>query len=217
MDGTIIRRLLSHIMKEDIKIDEDADSVSRCRKGDTEAFEDIVRKYQKKMFNISYRITGDYHDAAEAVQDAFVSAYRNIRRFSGRSKFSTWLYTITVNMSRNRLKQVRTRESREPSSIDDPVDTDNGHMQREYASSDLSVLDRLEKHEIERKVQGCISALDGEFREVIVLRDIQGFSYDEIGDMLEIAEGTVKSRLFRARDAVRKCLKKLMGEVQHGM
>ena len=200
-------------MKEDIKKDDDFENVSRCQRGDVDAFEEIVRKYQTKMFNISYRVTGDYNDAAEVVQDAFVSAYRSIKSFRGKAKFSTWLYTIVVNLSRNRLKQVKSRALKERYSINDPVDTDNGHMQMEYASSDLSVLDRLEKRDVEQRVQGCINALDGEFREVIVLRDIQGFSYDEIGDMLEIAEGTVKSRLHRARDSIRKCLKKFIGDL----
>ena len=200
-------------MKEDIKKDDDFENVSRCQRGDVDAFEEIVRKYQTKMFNISYRVTGDYNDAAEVVQDAFVSAYRSIKSFRGKSKFSTWLYTIVVNLSRNRLKQVKSRALKERYSINDPVDTDNGYIQMEYASSDLSVLDRLEKRDVEQRVQGCINALDGEFREVIVLRDIQGFSYDEICDMLEIAEGTVKSRLHRARDSVKKCLKNFIGDL----
>ena len=98
-------------------------------------------------------------------------------------------------------------------SINDPVDTAGGQLQREHASPDLSVLDKLEKREVEQRIQGCINALDNEFKEVIVLRDIQGFSYDEISDMLEIAGGTVKSRLHRARESVRSCLKKFIGDM----
>ena len=198
---------------ENKNIDPDSENVLRCQEDDAGAFEEIVRKYQKKMFNISYRITGDYNEAAEVTQDAFVSAYRNIKNFKGKSRFSTWLYAIVVNLSRNRLKQIRTRALKEQFSINDPVDTAGGQVQREYASPDLSVLDKLEKREVEQRVQGCINALDNEFKEVIVLRDIQGFSYDEISDMLEIAGGTVKSRLHRARESVRSCLKKFIGDM----
>ncbi len=203
--------------REHKNIDDDLGNVLRCQEGDVDAFEEIVRKYQKKMFNISYRITGDYNDAAEVAQDAFVSAYRNIKSFKGKSKFSTWLSAIVVNLSRNRLKQARARALRERFSINGPLDADCGQTEKEYASSDLSVLDKLERREVQLRVQGCINALDDEFKEVVVLRDIQGFSYDEISDMLEIAGGTVKSRLHRARDYIKNCLKKFVGDLQHGM
>jgi RNA polymerase sigma-70 factor (ECF subfamily) len=181
--------------------------------GDVDAFEEIVMKYQKRMFNISYRMLGDYNEAAEAVQDAFVSVFRNIKGFRGESGLFTWISAIVVNMSRNRLRQMRKRAFREELSVDDPVDTDCGQIIKEPVSDDLSVLDKLEKREMQQKVEGCINGLDSEFREVIVLRDIQGFSYEEISDMLNIAVGTVKSRLHRARIAVKNCLRKFIGEL----
>jgi RNA polymerase sigma-70 factor (ECF subfamily) len=188
--------------------DADAELVHRCQKNDVDAFEEIVR-----MFNISFRMTGDYHETAEVVQDAFVSAYRNIRNFKGRSKFSTWLYSIVINLSKNRLNQMRTKAFREQFSLDDPVETEDGYVRSEPVSGGLSVLERLEKAEIARKVQGCIGTLENDFREVIVLRDIQGFSYDEISDILKIARGTVKSRIHRAREFVKNCLKKFIGDM----
>ncbi len=192
--------------------DEDHEIIARCQKGDVEAFEEIVMKYQNKMFNIAYHMLSDYNDASEVVQDAFVSAYKNIRGFKGRSRFFTWLYTIVVNLSRNRIKQVKTRAEREQFSMDEPVETDDGQVKVEFASGGLSVLEKLEKRELDQKVQSCINALEADFREVIVLRDMQGFAYDEISDMLKIAAGTVKSRLHRAREAVRNCLKKVIGK-----
>ena len=194
-------------------LDDDYEIILRCQKGEVDAFEEIVKKYQKKMFNISYRITGDYNDSAEVVQDAFVSAYKSIRSFQGKSKFSTWLYAIVINLSRNRLKQVRTRAYHEEVSIDDPVESVNGQIKTEPASGDLSALERLEKREINQKVQDCINSLESDFREVVVLRDIQGFSYQEIVALLKIAEGTVKSRLYRAREALRDCLKMAIGDL----
>lgn len=187
--------------------------VRRCQRGDTEAYEEIVRKYQKKLFNTAYRMTGDYHEAADVVQEAFIAVYRNIRGFQGRSKFSTWMYTIVVNVSRNRMRQIRKQSFHEHFSFDDPVETENGRFKIEQPSGDLTALERLEKRERGQKVQECMSALDCEFREVIVLRDIQGFSYEEIAEMLNIAEGTVKSRLYRAREKVKECLKKIAGVI----
>ncbi len=204
-------------MSEEGYNDPDLEVVNRCKKGDIDAFEEMVIKYQKKMFNISYRMIGDYNDAAEVVQDAFVSAYRKIKDFKGNSKYSTWLYAIVVNLSRNKIKQLRTRSFKEDCSLDDPVDTENGKVNIELASINPSVHERLEQHEKEQKVWGCIKALGAEFRETIILRDIQGFSYDEISDMLNIAIGTVRSRLHRARLTVKDCLKKVIGDLQHGM
>lgn len=194
-----------------IERDEDLEAVDRCRKGDDGAFEELVMRHQKRMLNISYRITGSYEDACEVAQDAFVSAYRNLRGFKGQSRFSTWLYAIAVNLSKNRMHKIKTRVMREPCSTDDPVSTVNGEMRRDPASSDPSPLEALERKERDVKIQECIGSLDQEFRSVIVLRDVQGFSYGEISAMLGTAEGTVKSRLFRARESVKDCLKKRFG------
>ena len=202
-------------MKEEKKIitDEDSKFVSLCKKGDVDAFEVLVKKHQKKMLNIAYRMLGSYEEACEIVQDSFVSAYKAIRDFEGKAKFSTWLYTIVMNLSKNRLKQLKTQLYHEQVSIDDPVLTDDGNIKAESVSNEPSILEQLEKKEFQQKVQGCINSLDDEFKEVLILRDIQGFSYDEISKMLKIAEGTVKSRLFRSREALKICLKKVIGDL----
>jgi len=202
-------------VKEEKKIitDEDYKFVSLCKKGDVDAFEVLVKKHQKKMLNIAYRMIGSYEEACEIVQDSFVSAYKAIRDFEGKAKFSTWLYTIVMNLSKNRLKQLKTQLYHEQVSIDDPVLTDDGNIKAESVSNEPSILEQLEKKEFQQKVQGCINSLDDEFKEVLILRDIQGFSYDEISKMLKIAEGTVKSRLFRSREALKICLKKVIGDL----
>ena len=202
-------------MKEEKKIitDEDYKFVSLCKKGDVDAFEVLVKKHQKKMLNIAYRMIGSYEEACEIVQDSFVSAYKAIRDFEGKAKFSTWLYTIVMNLSKNRLKQLKTQLYHEQVSIDDPVLTDDGNIKAESVSNEPSILEQLEKKEFQQKVQGCINSLDDEFKDVLILRDIQGFSYDEISKMLKIVEGTVKSRLFRSREALKICLKKVIGDL----
>jgi len=193
--------------------DEDFQLVSSCRKGEIDAFEALVEKYQKKMLNVAYRMIGDYDEACEVVQDAFLSAYRSIKKFRGEARFSTWLYSIVVNLSKNRMKQMKTRGAREIYSIDTPAETEEGSMRRDPPDQGPSILEQMEKKEVDARVQGCINGLDFEYREVLVLRDIQGFSYEEIRDILKVPEGTVKSRLFRARDAVKECLKKVRGDL----
>jgi RNA polymerase sigma-70 factor (ECF subfamily) len=205
---------LSHYMKGKKQArDEDLKFVASCQAGEVDAFEVLVRRHQKRMLNIAYRIIGSYEEACEIVQEAFISAYKNIKGFKGKAKFSTWLYTIVINHSRNRLKQLKTRRYREAYSTNNPITTPDGEIQADPPSNAPSALDRLEAQDVQQQVQGCINILDAEFREVIILRDIQGFSYDEISVMLKVPEGTVKSRLFRAREGVRDCLKNVMGDL----
>jgi RNA polymerase sigma-70 factor (ECF subfamily) len=193
--------------------DEDLAFVTLCQGGDVDAFEHVVRRHQKRMLNIAYRIIGDYDEACETVQDAFVAAYKNIRSFKREAKFSTWLYAICINLSRNRLKQLKRRRYREGRSIDDPIVTPDGELLVDPPAHEPTPLDRLEARDIQHQVRGCVNALDAEFKEVLVLRDMQGFSYEEISAMLKLPAGTVKSRLFRARAGVKDCLRKARGDL----
>ncbi len=192
--------------------DEDFQLVFSCQKGETDAFEALVEKYQKKMLNLAYRMIGDYDEACEVVQDSFLSAYRSIKKFRGEARFSTWLYRIVMNLSKNRRKQIQTRAAREVTSIDAPAETEEGPLRMDPPDPGPSTLEQMEKKEVDARVQGCINGLDSEYREVLVLRDIQGFSYEEIRDILRIPDGTVKSRLFRAREALKDCLRKVLGD-----
>ena len=193
---------------------DDAGFVARCRQGDTEAFSVLVGRHQKKMLNVAFRMIGNYDEACDVVQEAFLSAYRAIGKFRGDALFSTWLCGIVLNHSRTHLAQKAARLRREAGSLDDPVKSKDGSIVNEPCSSEASVLEKIEKRELDQKVQECISRLDGEQREVLVLRDIQEFSYEEIGVMLNLAEGTVKSRLFRARSALKKCLTRVFGDLR---
>jgi RNA polymerase sigma-70 factor (ECF subfamily) len=194
-------------------VDDDSRLVSSCKQGEIDAFEALVQKYEKKMLNVAYRMIGDYDEACEVVQDAFLSAYRSIKKFRGESTFSTWLYRIVLNLSKNRMTQIRTRGAREVYSIDTARETEEGSRRMDPPDEGPSPLEQMEKKEVDVRVQGCINGLDSEHREVLVLRDIQGFSYEEIHDILKIPDGTVKSRLFRARDTLKECLKKVLGEL----
>jgi len=194
-------------------VDEDLESVTLCQRGDVDAFRPLVEKHQKRMVNIAYRMMGDYGAACEVVQDAFLHAYKSIRKFRGEAKFSTWLCRIVINLSKNRIKQMKTRLEREGVSLDAPIETEDGHVPHDPPAQEPSALEQMERKEVQIAVQVCINALDDDYREVLVLRDIQGLSYDEIGEILKIPGGTVKSRLFRARDALKEGLKKVLGEL----
>jgi RNA polymerase sigma-70 factor (ECF subfamily) len=193
--------------------DDDIEFVILCQKGDTEAFTVLVERHQKKMLNIAYRMTGNYEDACDVVQEAFLAAYRSLKMFRMESRFSTWLYRIVVNHTKNRLAQVKTRTGHESPAFDDPPETEGGRSLRQMPSNDTPLAEQIEKRELSEKVQECIASLDDEYREVLVLRDIQGFSYEEIGDILKIQSGTVKSRIFRARLVLKDCLVKIFGEL----
>jgi RNA polymerase sigma-70 factor (ECF subfamily) len=193
--------------------EDDIEYVLLCQKGDTEAFAVLVERHQKKMLNIAYRMTGNYEDACDVVQEAFLSAYRSLKTFRRESRFSTWLYRIVVNQTKNRLQQVKARAHHERPAIDNPPDTEGGGSLCQTASRDVPLVEQIEKRELNEKVQICIGSLEDEHREVLVLRDIQGFSYDEIRDILKIPDGTVKSRLFRARTALKDCLVQIFGDL----
>lgn len=182
---------------------EDESILAACRRGEISAFEQLVLRHQKAMYNVAYRISGNEADAAEIVQEAFLSAWRKIKEFRGDSKLSTWLISITVNQARTRWQQNRQKSSREtPLEIGD----DDGRPPLQPASSEASPLELLEREQLGKILERCIKALDEAFREVMVLRDIREMAYDEVSAALGIREGTVKSRLFRAREAVRDCV-----------
>jgi RNA polymerase sigma-70 factor (ECF subfamily) len=207
--GTIAGHELSNIQET---LDDDTALVAASQQGDLDAFERLVARHQKRMLNVSFRLINDYDEACEVVQDGFLSAYKHIRAFRREAKFTTWLTSIIVNLSKNRLKQMRSRTGHEAFSLDDPLETDDSRMSIGFASSAPSALDQLETRDVQIRVQDCIKSLDQDFREVLVLRDMQDFSYEEIGKMLKVREGTVKSRLFRAREMVKDCLKKALGD-----
>ena len=159
------------------------------------------------------RITGNYEDAVETVQESFLSAYRGIRKFRGDATFLTWLTAITVNLGRNRLKQLQGRRYHEIYSLDEPIKSAGGSMVSDPPSNAPSAQEQMEQHDVRRKVQECISLLENDFREILVLRDMQEFSYEEIGVILKLALGTVKSRLSRARETIRDCLRRKLGDL----
>lgn len=189
---------------------EESDLLAACRKGDTRAFEQLVLRYQRSLFNVALRISGNEADAAEIVQETFLSAWRKIKEFRGEAKFSTWLTSIAVNQARTRWQQNRQKRSREES-LDETAEENPG-APLQIASDQPSALEQLERLALRELLERCVRALDQGFREVLVLRDMREMSYEDVGQVLGLREGTVKSRLFRAREAVRDCVTKGMAQ-----
>ena len=187
--------------------------VAASRGGDSGAFEVLVRRHQKSMLNLAFRVVGNYEDACEIVQDAFVAAYKGLPSFREEARFSTWLTTITLNQARSGLERIAKRRRREGRSLNDPGPRGDEGTELDPPSTAPSALEQMEERAVRKQIEKCIASLPVEFREVLVLRDVQGRSYDEIGAALKVREGTVKSRLFRARDGVKECLKRAMGAV----
>lgn len=190
---------------------DDGALVAACKRGDLAAFECIVKRHQRMLLNVAFRITGGYEDACDIVQDSMVAAWQKIGSFRGDAKLTTWLTAIVVNNSRNCRSRLRHNEKYEAYSLDAPLPGGDGEKRPDPPSPSLSALDELQDEELRQYLNRCIAALTVEFREVLVLRDMQDMAYQEVAGALNLHEGTVKSRLFRARDAVKECLKKALG------
>ena len=171
----------------------DAECVRQLQRGETDAFETLIRRHQKTIFNLVYRMLGDYDEAAEISQEAFLSAYRAIGSFRGESNFSTWLYRIALNHATTRRKSLNTRQQRNVSlETTEPV-----------SDPHPGPAETMEKKEIRERVQLALNSLEPDDAMVILLRDLQDVPYDEVARVLEIPVGTVKSRLYRARQALK--------------
>ena len=190
---------------------DDAELAAACVAGDPEAFGILVRRHQKTMLNLAYRMLGDYEEACEVVQDAFLAAHRGLGQFRFEARFTTWLTAITLNQARNRLVRMAARRRNEAFSLDAPIATARGPVLPDPPSRAPGPLEGLERQALRAGVERCVRALPLAFREVLVLRDLQDRSYEEIGALLRLRQGTVKSRLFRAREDVKDCLKRALG------
>jgi RNA polymerase sigma-70 factor, ECF subfamily len=174
----------------------DAECVKRVQRGDTESFEILVRRYQKTTFNLIYRFVGDYDEATETAQEVFLSAYKSIQQFRGDASFSTWLYRIAFNHASTRRQSLHNKLKREVALDDTVILVDGG---ADPAAS-------AERREIQQCVQQALNSLDRDDAQIILLRDLQDVRYEDIAETLDVPVGTVKSRLHRARQALRASL-----------
>ena len=188
----------------------DGELITQFLEGSEEAFNRLVLRHQRRAYNIAYRFLSHHEDALEVAQDAFIRAYRNLRRFKGKSSFKTWLYKIILNLARNRYRQRVSRGEQMKVSLDNPKHYEDSQAPREIEDTSLSPMRELDGREIQQQIQRGLMQLAAEHRQVIVLRHIEGLTYGEMAQALQVAEGTVKSRLHRARLELRQVLQELL-------
>jgi len=174
--------------------------VKRVQKGDKGAFDLLVLKYQHKIVNLVMRYVRDPELALDITQEAFIKAYRALPRFRGDSAFYTWMYRIAVNTAKNHLAAQRRRPMDVELDLQDPEQYDLHAKLKETDTPEGVTL----SNELRETVERAIASLPEDLRTAIILRELEGMSYEEIAQTMECPVGTVRSRIFRARDAISK-------------
>ena len=202
--GNPISILTHSTMNEVINLDyPEKELVRRCKKGDTCAFEELIKAYEKKIYNIAFRMTGDRDDAYDIAQETCIKIYRSIKNFREDSSFATWVYRITSNVC---IDEIRKRKN---NVVPLAVASDDGEYEIPLADNGKLPEKVYEERDESEAIRSCILDLEDEYRIIIVLRDMQGYTYEEISKMLNINMGTIKSRLNRARNLLKGKIKSM--------
>ena len=180
--------------------EQELEQIRKCQQGDAEAFTEILKTYEKKVFNLALRMMGNHEDANDLAQEAFIRVYQSIHTFRGDARFSTWLYRIATNVC---LDELRKRSRRKTESLDVPVQTQDGSVLREVPDWTDNPEEALDRQGIREMVRQGIETLPEEQKIALILRDLQGHTYEEIAEILHISLGTVKSRINRGRQALK--------------
>ncbi len=199
------------IDKQGKLFEDDTILVKAFQSGDKKAFDRLVLGHMNRIFNLCYRFLGNREEANDSAQETFIKAYRSLNEFELRSSFSTWIYKIAINTCKNRVKSAEYRNAEKTVSIDENVrSNEGGEHNVEMGNEVLSPANVLDRKETSTRIQSAIDSLPDEQREVVVLRDIEGLSYEEIAEITGNELGTVKSKLARAREKLREKLKGLI-------
>jgi len=184
--------------------------VRRLRDRDEKAFREMVEEYRERVYGLTYRMLGNQEEAEDVAQEVFITVFKSIDSFRGDSKLSTWLYRITANHCKNRIKYLARRHDRKQAEFDEEVA--RGPAAGAVAAPTVQKRpdEELQGAQLQVVLQEAIEALDDEQRLLVVLRDIEELSYEEICEITGLALGTVKSRIHRARVTLRKKLAKYM-------
>ncbi|NUM35638.1 MAG: sigma-70 family RNA polymerase sigma factor [Candidatus Brocadiae bacterium] len=169
--------------------------VCASQKGDKEAFEQLVLKYQNRIFNMLLRMIGDYEIALDLSQETFTHAYQGLKKFKKESAFFTWLFRIALNIATSKKRQL----ARHSQKVFLSQESDSSLNSIEDATREISPENHLLQEEMQSEIQKAISSLPSEFREALILRDMEDLSYEEIQEILCCPLGTVRSRIHRAR------------------
>jgi RNA polymerase sigma-70 factor, ECF subfamily len=182
--------------------------VERVQRGDKRAFELLVTKYQRKIFRLLSRLIRDPAEIEDVAQEAFIKAYRALPNFRGESAFYTWLYRIAINTAKNHLvAQGRRVPTTTEAEVEDAENFDDADQLRDVSTPDAMLLSR----QVGEAVNRAIEKLPADLRTAIVLRELEGLSYEEIAESMNCPIGTVRSRIFRAREAIADELRPLLG------
>lgn len=175
---------------------EDKELVSRAQDGDIHAYDELMRRHQGKIYGLIYNMTSNQQDAEDLVQEVFLKGFKVLKRFQGKSSFYTWIYRIAVNRTINFVKQRRNRSALSLNDLDASIESDPAYV--ELSSRDTPFRD-TSISELQEKLNAALQTLSEKHRAVVVLHDIQGVPHEEIGRMMGCSSGTVRSRLFYAR------------------
>ena len=185
---------------------DDKEIISRCKQGDTDAFGQLVDRYQQRVYNIAFRMTNNHEDALDLAQESFLRVYRALASYKGESAFGTWVFRIASNVCLDELRKKK-RQPLIALSTDALMPGEEGDYPIEIAAGEgHSPEQQLLRGEMRREITQALGQVSEEHRLVLVLRDIEGYSYDEIAEMVGVNVGTIKSRLNRARLALREVL-----------
>ena len=191
--------------------EEDTALLQGLRVGDEHAYETLIQRFEHPIFNIVSRLLDDPADAADVVQEVFLKVFRNVAAFRGESSINTWIYRISVNEARNQRRWF-SRHRRQEVTLEnaEPGDSYQPGLQKSYQNflpdPGRSPYELTLDRETQALIEAALAQVNPKFRAALVLREIEGLSYEEIGEILEISLGTVKSRILRGRDALKKHL-----------
>jgi RNA polymerase sigma-70 factor (ECF subfamily) len=192
---------------------EEAQFVARLVARDESAFNELVIAYERRVFALVFRMIGRREEAEDLAQEVFVQVFKAIDQFRGESKLSTWIFRIAVNLCKNRAKYLSRRKSNEQDDVHEMAERMAGEAGKGVTVAGVERPDEmLEGVQLERIVKRAIEGVDPDFRHVLVLRDVEDMSYDEIAKITGLPEGTVKSRIFRARAQLKALVEKALGD-----
>lgn len=191
----------------------EAKLIERLVARDERAFNELVRNYERRVFGLVFRMLGSRAEAEDLTQEVFVQVFKAIGTFRGESKLSTWIYRIAVNLCKNRAKYLRVRHTGEQDQIDDVAERLPPSQARH---ANVAQVDRPDEamagRQVEEIVRQAIAEVDENFRECLILCDVEELSYEEIAEITQLPVGTVKSRIFRARAQLREIVERKLGE-----